>query len=76
MVNINVSFPDDIRDLAELAAKQQGLSLDEFVRQCVVQTIGIPSVADPFYSDKAVFRDDGPTDMALNHDEYLYGDRQ
>jgi len=51
------------------------LTIDEFVRRCVRDGLMRERPNDPFFADLAVFRGDGPTDMAENHDEYLYGER-
>jgi hypothetical protein len=73
MVSIPVPFPDDLRHLAEEAARERCVPLDEFVRQCV--SIGIQSrrESDPLFADSEVFQGDSPADLAENHDHYLYG---
>ncbi|HEX3601016.1 MAG TPA: hypothetical protein VHU84_12780 [Lacipirellulaceae bacterium] len=72
MVNISVPFPDDLWDKAEAAARQRGLTLDEFVRRCVSTTVD--RAIDPFFTDRAAFDGDVPADLAEHHDRYLYGD--
>jgi hypothetical protein len=51
------------------------LTIDDFVKSCVRDALIRERVNDPFFADMAVFHDDGPTDMAENHDEYLYGEK-
>jgi hypothetical protein len=72
MVNIVVPFPDDLRSQAEAAAREQGLSLDEFVRNCVSRSVAPNRASDPLFADTAVFTGEAPADLAQNHDHYLY----
>ena len=37
---------------------------------------GRPLKEDPFFADKKFYSGPGPTDCALNHDQYLYGNPQ
>ena len=73
MVNISVPFPEDLRDKAEAAARQRGLTLDEFVRRCVSTTIDHGRMRDPLFTDKEAFAGKVPSDLSENHDRYLYG---
>jgi hypothetical protein len=72
MVNIVVPFPEDLREQAESAARERGLTLDEFVRLCVSKSVTQNIAADPLFADKEVFVGEAPTDLAKNHDRYLY----
>lgn len=74
MVNISVPFPEDLRDKAEAAARQRGLSLDEFVRRCVSTSVDQIRVADPLFADKEAFDGDALSDLAENHDRYSFED--
>jgi hypothetical protein len=76
MVNISVPFPDDLREQAESAARERGLALDEFVRLCVSNSVAQKRTADPLFADKEVFSGEAPTDLARNHDHYLYETKQ
>jgi hypothetical protein len=72
MVHLNLPFPEDLRDKAEAAARERGLTLDEFVRRCVSTTVGQNRAADPMFSDDRVYSGNAPSDLAENHDQYLY----
>ncbi len=72
MVNISVPFPEDLWGKAEAAARERGLTLDEFVRRCVSKSIDQTRANDPLFADRAVFEGDTPADLAANHDQYLY----
>jgi hypothetical protein len=77
MVDVIVPFPEDLHNRVESAASARGLTLDEFVRQCVVVTIDKGNrAADPFLSDKSVYHGDVPSDLSERHDDYLYGEEQ
>jgi hypothetical protein len=72
MVNIVVPFPDELREKAEFAARERGLTLDEFVRRCVSSSVAQNRASDPLFADTEVFVGEAPTDLAENHDRYLY----
>jgi hypothetical protein len=74
MVNIVVPFPEELREQAESVARERGLTLDEFVRRCVSSSVAQIQSTDPLFTDTAVFAGEGPTDVAENHDRYLYED--
>jgi hypothetical protein len=72
MVNIVVPFPEDLQSKAEAVARERGLTLDEFVRRCVSTTVAQGNATDPLFADTEVFAGDAPSDLAENHDRYLY----
>lgn len=76
MVQILVSFPDDLGNQAEQAAQQRGIAVDEFVRQCVAATVGKDRSQDPLFADIAVWTGEAPSDLSARHDDYLYGEDQ
>ncbi len=69
-----ISLPADLTEKLEQEANSRGMSLREFVRQSLEWAITQKTIDDPLFSDTAVYRDDGPDDLASNHDDYLYGD--
>jgi len=73
MVNISVPFPEPLREQAEAAARERGLSLDEFVRESVTIAVGKSRSSDPLFGNVEVFTGDAPSDLSENHDHYLYG---
>jgi hypothetical protein len=46
--------------------------MDEFVRRCVSMAVDQDRATDPLFADKEVFVGDAPSDLAENHDRYLY----
>ncbi len=73
MQRTTIMLPPELRRKADLEAKKQGISLGELIRRRL-QTMGeaTESKARRFI-DFPVWEDDGPADMAKNHDAYLYG---
>jgi hypothetical protein len=73
VVEVIVTFPEDLHGQANAAAQERGQSLDQFVRGCVRSALH-KRADDPFFADISVFQGDAPADLAENHDEYLYGE--
>ena len=73
MTATSVRLPEELRRRAERAAQDRGLSLDEYICQCLKATLGQDGENDPLFADEAVFRGPGPSDCASQHDHYLYG---
>ena len=76
-----IVLPPGVKEMATTLAKKQGISFSEFVRRSVETAVKIgasPSraKADPFFSDRAVFRGRVPIDTAVRHDDYLYDDEE
>lgn len=76
MVNISVPFPEDLWGKAEAAARERGLSVDEFVRRCVSTTVSRSRANDSLFADRTAYEGDVPPDVSENHDRYLYEDDQ
>ena len=71
MAALTVQVSDELRAKAMLAARQRGLSLDEFVQHCLSSVVD--RERDSIFCDSAVFAGDVPSDISKNHDRYLYG---
>ncbi len=71
MAALTVQLSDELRDKAMLAARQRGLSLDEFVQICL--SSAVDRERDPLFCDSALFSGEVPADISKNHDRYLYG---
>ncbi len=69
-----IFLPSDLKTRIEREANARGMSLADFVRESLEWVISRKPSDDPLFTDTAVYRDDGPVDAALNHDDYLYGD--
>jgi len=73
MNSTTVRLPEELKLLAERAAQSRGISLEQFIQQSLKEALGQMAEHDPLFADQAVFRDDGPSDFAAEHDRYLYG---
>lgn len=68
-----ISISVELKERVAREASLRGLSFDDFVRELLERAI-VMRGADPLLDDEAVFEDDGPDDVSVNHDHYLYGD--
>jgi hypothetical protein len=72
-------LPEDLKMRALKRADIMGLSLGGFIREALEKTLQTPDVDqaddDPFFADDVVFQGKTPKDLALKHDDYLFGDR-
>jgi hypothetical protein len=74
MTDIIIPVPDDLKTRAEAAARQQGVSLAEYVRQCIAMTVD-ERLKDPLFANLSVFYGDAPSDLSTRLDDYLYGEQ-
>lgn len=74
MVQITFSVPEEIRDLAVNEGRARGVSLDDFLCKCLATSVGYDRSSDPLFSGLQVWEGETPSDLAENHDDYLYGD--
>ena len=73
-MDTQITLSPDLKAKVEREASARGMSLTDFVRQSLEWAIAQNPSDDPLFADTAVYTDDGPTDFASNHDDYLYGD--
>ena len=73
-MDTHISLSADLKAKIECEANARGMSLSDFVRESLEWAIVQKPLDDPLFLDAAVYRDDGPADLASNHDDYLYGD--
>lgn len=66
------ALPPDLAADVEREDHSRGLSLSDFVSTILAGAISHTATDDPLFADAAVYRDDGPRDLAAIHDEYLY----
>ena len=70
-----VQLPEKLKLRAERAAQNQGISLEQFICQSLKAALAEMAENDPLFADQAVFRGPGSSDLAAEHDEYLYGEQ-
>jgi len=79
MNRTTVMLPGDLKLKAKRTAENMGISLGELIRLSLkIQVEEKTDIVqdDPFLSDNAVFSEEVPNDLSLNHDRYLYGDNE
>ena len=69
-----ISLPPELTAKLEREAQARGMSVADFVRLTLENALVQTPADDPLFADTAVYRDDGPIDVASKHDDYLYGD--
>ena len=75
MKRTTVLLPDDLKKKAEKFAHDQGVSFGEIVRESLVQYIKPKKDnSDILFNDNALYTGNAPSDLSVNHDDYLYGD--
>ena len=73
-MDTQISLSPELKSKIEREANARGISVAEFVRESLEHAVTQKTSEDPLFTDTAVYRDDGPNDLASNHDDYLYGD--
>ncbi len=69
-----IMLPTDLKHRAEQVARIEGVSLGELIRVSLEERLQRSHARDPLFADEAVFRGETPTDLAHEHDRYLYND--
>ena len=75
MKRTTIMLPSELKTKALQRANQKGISLSELIRESLEDMLNEPKdhfIDDPLFADDAVFHDQGPEDLAQNHDHYLY----
>jgi len=78
MHRTTVMLPEELKHQATKQAQKLGISLGELIRQSLNSFLHQPvceHYSDSFLADDAVFPGSTPTDLAENHDAYLYGEK-
>ena len=76
MKRTTIMLPEALKRKAEAQAKRQHLSLGGYIRHSLERSIlrdgnGSDRSRDPLFNTDLVFEDNGPADLAENHDKYL-----
>ena len=81
-----IVMPEPLKQRAIIRARERGISFGEFVRRAVEKDLAPApqkkkplnlkgkKTGDPFWDNLVVYTDNGPTDVSVRHDDYLYGD--
>ena len=72
MEQVNITLPVELKTRAETLAREEGISLEELVIEILERKLKSTSERDPFFANHKTFDGDAPSDLAANHDKYLY----
>jgi len=74
MKRTTIMLPPDLKTRAERQARALHISMGELIRRALEEELATDAgETDPFFSDRAVYEDEGPDDLAARHDDALYG---
>ena len=77
MHRTTILLPENLQAEAEAVARSQGVSLGELIRRqlqsAIKRKVRRKRSEDPLFKKFKPWAGPGPTDMAIHHDEYLYG---
>jgi hypothetical protein len=73
MHRTTILLPNDLRRRADREAKALGISLSELIRRRLAADADPEKKDRPRFFSRQPWTGQGPSDMATNHDAYLYG---
>lgn len=77
MQRTTIMLPRDLKVLAANYSEKMGVSLGQLIRDCLRKELdragSNATLKDCFFEDKAVYQGNAPSDLSVEHDEYLYG---
>jgi hypothetical protein len=74
MGDIVVILPEEV--IYKRKMRRDAAAPDEFVRKYRSRLGGTNRARDPLFANIKVWQGDCPSDLAVRHDDYLYGDDQ
>ena len=78
MQRMTIMLPPKLKAQAQRRAKERKVSVSDLVRESLEATLESAETgrrgSDPLFTDETVFSGEAPSDLARNHDRYLYGD--
>lgn len=72
-MDMQIQLSPELKAKIEHAASVCGMSVPEFVCESLEWMLAQKLWDDALFADDAVYRGDAPADLAVKHDEYLYG---
>jgi hypothetical protein len=75
MYRTTILLPEDLKLASEQVAKERGMSLGALIRSQLEKVAGSRSsrAQDSVFADFVPFQGNTPSNLALNHDDELYG---
>ncbi len=72
MKRTTIILPEQLKFQAEQRAKEHGLSLAEFIRDSLRKNLSSEPKRDSIFADEEYCLEHSQSDIAKNHDDYLY----
>ena len=75
MHRTTIMLPPEIKNAARRMARERGISLGELIRESLQRTLAGSTqkrADDPLFSDQACFEGNVETNLAAEHDQFLY----
>lgn len=73
MHRTTILLPEDLRRRASREAEAIGISLSELIRRRLAAGLDEEEPGRPRFFTRKPWTGPGPSDVALHHDDYLYG---
>ena len=73
MHRTTILLPRDLHRAAESEARTAGISFSELIRRRLATSRPQQPASPPAFFSRKPWVDSGPSDMAADHDRYLYG---
>lgn len=78
MLRTTLMIPPALKARAQQRARELGISVGELIRRALEAELSSSKSGsrsdDPLFTDQTVFDGESPSDLAENHDRYLYGE--
>jgi len=71
-----IMLPHDLKTRAAMEARRRGVSLGHLIRSSLEAALGRGVESDPLFADDAIYKGAAPSDLAVRHDDYLYGEAE
>jgi hypothetical protein len=80
MDRTTIMLPPELKTRAANQAKKMRISLGQYIREVLKKSLDVENRAEPdddsLFLDDAIFGGTTPEDLAVEHDKYLYRDRE
>jgi hypothetical protein len=79
MQRTTIMLPIDLKERASSLATRLGLSLGELIRQSLEAALRGDAGEirdDPLFADRAAYDGPAPSNLSVDHDDFLYGRRR
>lgn len=75
MVRTTLMLPEILRRKGRAEARRRGIAFSALIRESLRAELARMPPRDSMLDDRAFYKGPAPADCAINHDEYLYGEK-